>query len=124
MRPFNLEEYLKNPNRELVTRNGRSARIICTDRKDVIYPIVALVSNNSDEEKNPMCYTEEGKFYPNGSSNSDLFFATKKREGWINICSNLTEKDAYCGKMIHPTKADAKCFASNAIATIKIEWEE
>lgn len=125
MKPFNIEEYLKNPNRELITRGGRKARIICTDRKDADYPIIVLVSNESETGEDTLYYTEEGKFYTTGGETPfDLFFATKKREGWINICSNLTEKDAYCGKMIHPTKADAKCFANNAIATIKIEWEE
>ena len=124
MRPFNLEEYFKNPNRELVTRDGREVRIICTDRKDADYPIVALISNKFGDGESAMYYTEEGKSDTDSTSSLDLFFATKKREGWINICSNLTEKDAYCGKMIHPTKADAKCFANNAIATIKIEWEE
>ena len=127
MKPFNLEEYLKNPNRELVTRNGKSVRIICTDRKDVIYPIVALVSNNSDEEKNPMCYTKEGKFYPNGSSNSDLFFATKKREGWINIFKGA-DGNSYVGDdYIFKSKENAEKSGmtdKTYIGTTKIEWEE
>lgn len=31
MEQFSLEEYLKNPSRALVTRDGYPARIICTD---------------------------------------------------------------------------------------------
>lgn len=124
MKPFSIGEYLKNPNRELVTRDGREVRIICTDRKDADYPIVALISNKFGDGESAMYYTEEGKSDTDSTSSLDLFFATKKREGWINICSSRIEPDAYCGKMIHPTKADAKCFANNAIATIKIEWEE
>ena len=33
MKQFNLEEYLKDPNKKVVTRDGRNARIVCTDRK-------------------------------------------------------------------------------------------
>lgn len=33
MKQFSLDEYLKNPTRPIVTRDGRSVRIICTDRK-------------------------------------------------------------------------------------------
>ena len=33
MKPFNLEEYLKNPSLKIVTREGKDARIICTDAK-------------------------------------------------------------------------------------------
>ncbi len=31
MEQFNLEEYLKNSNRKVVTRDGKSVRIVCTD---------------------------------------------------------------------------------------------
>ena len=123
MRPFNLEEYLKNPSRKIVTREGRNARIVCTNFKTKHHSVLALVDYGKYECT--ISCSKEGKHYTGErESPNDLFFATKKHEGWINICSNLTEKDAYCGKMIHPTKADAKCFANNAIATIKIEWEE
>ena len=33
MKQFNLEEYLKNPSRKVITRDGREARIICTEGK-------------------------------------------------------------------------------------------
>ena len=45
MIPFNLEEYTKNPNRKIVTRDGRAVtKILCTDAKGP-FPIVALVEN-------------------------------------------------------------------------------
>ena len=31
MKQFNLEEYKKNPNRRVITRDGKSVRIVCTD---------------------------------------------------------------------------------------------
>ena len=41
MKPFNLEEYLANPSKKVVTRDGRKIRIICTDAKSD-YPIIVL----------------------------------------------------------------------------------
>ena len=40
MKPFNLDEYLKNPSRKVVTRDAVNARIICTDARGV-YPVIA-----------------------------------------------------------------------------------
>ena len=42
MKRFSLDEYLKNPSKKVVTRLGRTARIICTDA-NMKYPIVALI---------------------------------------------------------------------------------
>ena len=47
MKQFNLDEYLKNPSKKVVTRMGRKVRIICTDREDSIYPVVALVKDEN-----------------------------------------------------------------------------
>lgn len=44
MKQFNLDEYLKNPNRKIVTRDGRAVRIICIDKKSDAWPIVALAT--------------------------------------------------------------------------------
>lgn len=45
MKQFSLSEYLKDTTRPIITRDGRSARIICTDRVGK-WPIVALISDN------------------------------------------------------------------------------
>jgi hypothetical protein len=42
MEQFNLEEYKKNPNRKVVTRDGRVAIIICTNADDK-FPVVAKI---------------------------------------------------------------------------------
>ena len=51
MEKFNLEEYLANSSRKLVTRDGRKARIICTDLNYKNHPIVALIAHDNDTEK-------------------------------------------------------------------------
>ena len=34
MKKFNLKEYLKNPSVKIVTRDGKPARIICTNKQN------------------------------------------------------------------------------------------
>lgn len=127
MRPFNLEEYLKNPSKKMVTRSGYNARIICTDRKDADYPIIALVSRESIEKESTLYYTKEGRFYVNGLSESDLFFVAERREGWINIYKGA-DGNSYVGdSYIFKSEENAEKTGmtdKDYIGAIKIEWEE
>ena len=120
MKPFNLEEYLKNPSKKVVTRGGRTVkRILCTDARGD-YPIVALVDWGCYD--NALSYTKDGGFYvSDGTSVNDLFFAPEKHEGWVNVYRDFD--DVMCGS-VFATEEDAKCNAKTAIATVKIEWEE
>lgn len=124
MKPFNLEEYLKNPWRKIVTRDGRNVRIICTNKKGTKLPIVALVECENIEKT--CCYTTKG-YWNSGEieSNIDLFFAPEKKEGWINIYKAVGDRAS--DYHIWSTEEDAKKeenIRSNYVATIKIEWEE
>ena len=118
MKAFSLEEYIKNPNRKVVTRNGRSARIICTDAKGN-YPIVVLIEEGGYD--NALSYTKDGKLYVGETNDYDLFFAPEKHEGWVNVYRDFD--DVMCGS-VFATEEDEKCKAKTAIATIRIEWEE
>ena len=117
MKQFNLEEYLKDPSKKVVTRDGKSARIICTDRVAKEYKLVALVMKDNTE---CMCaYNTNGCVYKNDTHSLDLFFAPEKHEGWVNIYP-----DSSIGG-IYTSEAEARNAASpNCISTIKIEWEE
>ena len=119
MKAFSLEEYLKNPNRKVVTRDGRNVRIVCTDVKSELYPVLALVDNWGAEICNS--YTKEGRFLPGNEAHRDLFFAPEKHEGWVNVYRDFD--DVMCGS-VFATEEDAKCNAKTAIATVRIEWEE
>ena len=79
MKQFSLEEYLKNPSKKVVTRDGRSARIRCTDRIDPYFPIVALISTESGEDI--VEYTSNGLHWLGAKTDYDLFFAPEKHEG-------------------------------------------
>lgn len=127
MKAFSLKEYLKNPERKVVTRDGRGVRIRCTDRRGTDQPIVALVETSTRKSENILSYREDGKYSPVGSrssveSNLDLFFAPEKHEGWINVYVG-----PITGVVVYKTEEDAKHGANadaKIIATIKIEWEE
>ena len=123
MKQFNLEEYLKNPAKKVITRDGRSARIICTDAKGN-FPIIALVEiHNCDETV--IRLKENGRFYNDTENSSDLFFAPVKKEGWINLYKiNSTISP---GPRAYDTKEDAESVVGDKsyyLSTIKIEWEE
>ena len=125
MEQFSLEKYLENPNRKVVTRDGRSARIVCTNKLDKNYPVLALVRNEDYE----MCYsyTTFGKLYTNQSINRelDLFFAPVKKSAWINLYKMNSIISP--GPRAYDTKEEAESASGDKsyyIATIKIEWEE
>ena len=122
MKQFNLDEYLKNPDRHIVTRKGIDAKIICTDGSNKTYPIFALIQNG--EGKDVLSFTNEGMNTEGYESSFDLFFAPEKKEGWINlfkINSTITTGEVY------NTKEEAKSAVINSaiyISTVKVEWEE
>ena len=126
MKEFNLDEYLKNPSQKVVTRDGREVRIVCTDAKGD-EPIIALVYNNIREEENVYTYNRDGYFYNNNDSYLDLFFASTKREGWINLYKGVV-KDYLpsVGQKVYKTKESAilNKRGDNYLTTVKIEWEE
>lgn len=122
MKPFNLEEYLKNPSRKVVTRDGLNARIICTDRKDLKFPIVALIETKSGGEF-LQYYTKNGTAYVDNLCDADLLFFPEKHEGWANIYKQDT-KYRVIG-YVYETKEEAERNKDiDYITTIKIEWEE
>ena len=79
MRPFNLKEYLNDPSRKIVTREGGEARIIRMDADDIPYPIHASVDMGMYVDIS--FYTTEGKRFDNEhESPYDLFFVPQKTE--------------------------------------------
>ena len=125
MKLFNLEEYLKNPSKKVVTRMGRKVRIICTDREDSIYPIIALIKDDKRESEILVTYTKDGIPAEYNEAYYTLFFAPEKKSGWINLYKiNSTISP---GPRAYDTKEEAESAAGDKsyyISTIKIEWEE
>ena len=118
MKQFNLDEYLANPSKKVVTRDGRSVKIHCTNYMGAQH-IIAQVEGNEYSS----AFSNDGRFIFGEESPRDLFFAPVKREGWVNI--NNTGFTPYTSTSIWPTEEMAKRRAGDGyIATIKIEWEE
>ena len=122
MKQFDLKEYLKDPNKKVVTRDGRNARIVCTDRKGTECSVVALCTMSSGSE-DCYFYFPSGRMYLCADSCMDLFFAPEKRSGWINIYDRT--ENAHASRRIYDTEEEAlKCASVERVDTIKIEWEE
>lgn len=118
MKEFNLE--LAKAGHPVQTRDGRPARIICYDRKDNEYPIVALINENEV----PWFYRKDGT--SSGNESYDLFMATTRKEGWVNIHQNLQSGNCnYWVSDVYNTKEEALFNKqSNYITTTIITWEE
>ena len=122
MKQFDLKEYLKDPNKKVVTRDGRNARIVCTDRKGTEYSVVALCTMSSGSE-DCYFYLPNGKMYLYADSCLDLFFAPEKHTAWTNIYKS--EDGVYANGGLFESKEEAlENSYSLKIATCKIEWEE
>lgn len=123
MKQFNLTEYLKNPDRQIITRDGKSVRILCTDRKHPTRPIIALVQIDKCKEAYSS-YTEDGSWVDSTSRPNDLFFAPEKHEGWVNMYK-IRSGGVQIGQ-IYSSKEEAEMGRKDAnyISTAKIEWEE
>ena len=122
MKEFDIE--LAKAGHPVCTRDGKSVRILCYDKIGNNYPIVTLMDKGEYEEYIP--FTIDGRYYSNGrESNNDLFMASAKKEGWVNIY-----KDGDMARIqsinIYQSKEDAVAMHMpvNYLDTVKIEWEE
>ena len=132
MKPFKLDEYIQNPSRKVVTRDGKPVRIICTDVKDK-YPIVGIV-DLGDNSEDTYTFTQDGMYLESCEGERDLFFSPEKREGWVNVylVNDARTGCSFEAGAIYNTKEEALkdklskcCFANiSYIDTVHIEWEE
>lgn len=126
MKQFNLKEYLENPNRKVVTRDGRSVRIICTDRKGE-YPVVGLVMNVKGNKEGVWTFSKQGYFLVDRVDEFDLFFAPVPQKGWMNVFKFREATSVAAGGVIYESEQAARKAIENNqnyITTIKVEWEE
>ena len=127
MKQFNLEEYLANPSKKVVTRDGRPVKIHCTNYTRAQHIIAQIEGNDYSA-----AFHKDGIFINGEESNCDLFFAPEKHEGWLNIYKAGVHRETlvcmvnrYVGSSIWPTEEAAKTAADpDPVATVKIEWEE
>ena len=120
---FSLDEYLKNPNRKIETRKGYPVRILAIDLEDEDFPIAAAIDN-----RYPMSYTSRGtvNYELRHEDDRDLFFATERHEGWINLYkyeSGVIGISSHYFTSKKEAEEEGKTHTCT-VTTIKIEWEE
>ena len=118
MKPFNLEEYLKNPTRKVMTRGGSPVKIHCTNYTKNQFIIAEIEGTNLSET-----FDKDGKWKDVVDSEQDLFFAHEKDERRVNLYKSGLG-DYSLGRDMYISKERAEAVASsNCVSTVKIEWE-
>ena len=115
MKKFDLEA--AKAGAKVVTRDGRSVRIVCFDVKDM-WPIVALITE-TDGQEIIRGNLKNGNIFESGNEHPcDLFMAPVKKEGWMNCYPDFRNT-------VYATKAEAdKEAVFNRISCVKVEWEQ
>ena len=119
MKQFNLQEYLANPSRQVVTRNGRKVRIICTDFDNPDYPVIGEIRGH----KWRLSFATNGEAIKGRPSDCELFFAPNivKRWGIVYRKSvRLFDTREEAEKWMEEADEGEKKFCS----VCKVEWEE
>lgn len=123
MKQFDLEEYLKNPSRKVVTRDGQSVKIHCTTFESISGRLIVAEIEGSGYSAT---FFKNGKYFKSEETPLDLFFAPEKREGWINIYKDVYNN--YVGQYrIFESKEAAEKDGKGCkayISAVKIEWED
>lgn len=136
MEQFSLEKHLKDPDRKVVTRDGRDVRIICTDADCNECPIMAIVTRDNGEKK-LLYYYDNGRYFLGCEDIEDLFFAPTTKTGWVTIAL-LKSGEPIVGMKVYETRQEAeeadkaakqgcdikhpKHYVPYGVA--KVEWEE
>lgn len=129
MKQFNLEEWLQDKSRKVMTRDGRSVRIICTDANEET-PIAALVTVKDIGlyKLATALYTKDGR-YGVGNSPYDLFFADEEDE-LTELQKTLEEDCDYYAKLYNDgyTREELrewiKCWCNSIIDLARKELEK
>ena len=124
MKQFNLQEYLANPSRQVVTRDGRKVtRFLCTDAKTGS-PIIALIEATPGSTNESLCaFKKDGRNFEVVNSNCDLFFAPTIVKRWGIVCrksERLFDTREEAEKWMEQAEEGEKKFCS----VCKVEWEE
>lgn len=123
MKQFNLEEYLKNPLRKVVTRDGQSVKIHCTN---LTFNGDQLIVAEIESSGYSAMFFKDGKYFKSEETPLDLFFASEKHEGWVNVYRGDIGITSFSSKLYTSREEAEKAGKTNSyyVATAKIEWEE
>lgn len=126
---FSLEEYLKDPSRKVVTRDGREVRIKCTDMDGINgMVIVGLVRDDLMNKERPLTWTKEGQYFVEaGETVNDLFFEDSKepnkKKGWVNVYKS-PDGEIIFGVVRKSREEAEQASRGDRIDTIEVSWKE
>lgn len=110
-----------DPTKPVQTRDGRAARIVCTDYKAINGESLCVLITAENGRESFYSHFADGSFEKGSLSQHDLVNLPEKREVWVNVYpENSIINDAF-----HPTKelADAgQATCVSRIACIKLEY--
>ena len=119
MKPFNLKE--AKSGKSVSTRDGYPVRIVCFDRINATYPIIALINREDKEEL--ATYTKEGKYSLAPHSN-DLVMASIKRTAYV-VMEEVTTKLLATYRTIEGAQNYInKCCNNSNVIIGTLTWEE
>lgn len=125
MKQFDLEEYLKNPSRKVVTREGFPATIVSTIWCQPEYPVIAELEWSCNNKKQSYAFTADGRYIISSEDPRDLFFVPEKHEGWVNVYKVGADGCYNVGSVFDSReKALDSADSHSYISTIRIEWED
>lgn len=81
MQQFNLDIWLQDKSRKVVTRDGKQVRIVCWDRNTTYWKIIGLVTSPDGSTENPYTYDVNGNESDGclHDHKNDLFFADEEK---------------------------------------------
>ena len=97
MQQFILEEYLKNPFRKIITRDGCEVKILYT-KANHEYSIIALITNE-DGIQFPRAFNKNGEYCHGTNSSSDLFFSEQE---YVDLSSTSENNEKFDPKTLKP----------------------
>ena len=120
MKPFKLKEYLKDRNKEVVTREGKPVKILCVNLISD-KPIVAEIIGRGYS----LAYDIDGS-HTSYQSPNDIFFKTTTKKKWINLYRSGDGSGVYTGGFLDSKEVAESTGKKqyNYIKTFELEWEE
>lgn len=128
MKPIVYEELKVGD--EVVTRDGRKGRVICTDSKNPPYPIVCLIKSEIEEyadtstSEYPQTFTSNGRYDSDGTESCTDIFLPSERVKLVLFKKKGTEPDEYLNWQIREATETPATFFINSYeihSTIEVE---
>lgn len=128
LKQFSLEEYLKNPSRPVVSREGNPVEIIKTDLNGLSYgddeddkDVIVGVESHRSGYQTVYSYRADGR-YTEYASVRDLFFKPIVHEHWAFM--DVEAATIIFGGHLFVHKEDAEEHLTNFRRVVKVIWEE